>query len=159
MGVDAWRRASASRTGPMLPIFKHHIHEFANALGLLMIICGALFIKEGLLYRAWYALLIPTVGAAVVIWSGNNSRVGRLLLGSKIAVAIGLISYPLYLWHWPLLWLVQLIYLNPNWKIIFAACVISGLLAWGTYEIVELPIRRGFNRYPSLVATSVGARC
>jgi peptidoglycan/LPS O-acetylase OafA/YrhL len=140
-----------------LSIFKPHIYELASALGLLMICAGALLIKEGLLYRAWYALLVPTLGAALLIWTGKFSRIGRLLLGSKIAVAVGLISYPLYLWHWPALWLVRLLYLDPSWEIILATCVVSGLLAWMTYEAVELPIRRGFNRYPPLVTASLAS--
>ncbi|HEY6214232.1 MAG TPA: acyltransferase, partial [Vicinamibacterales bacterium] len=53
-------------------------------------------------YPGWRAL-IPTLAAAAVLAFGNSSRIARLCLSNPTAVSIGLVSYPLYLWHWPLL--------------------------------------------------------
>ena len=49
-----------------------------------------------------YLALIPTVGCALVIAS-PGANLSRVLLGNRVAQFFGLISYPLYLWHWPLL--------------------------------------------------------
>jgi peptidoglycan/LPS O-acetylase OafA/YrhL len=43
------------------------------------------------------------LGSALLIFAGPTALVNRLLLSNGIAVFVGLISYPLYLWHWPLL--------------------------------------------------------
>jgi peptidoglycan/LPS O-acetylase OafA/YrhL len=45
----------------------------------------------------------PTAGAFLIICAGPRAWFNRHVLGSRVAVSIGLISYPLYLWHWPLL--------------------------------------------------------
>ena len=112
-------------------------------LGLAMIIGAA-----GLLSREWsfpgaWALL-PTVGAALVIGAGHEAGVNRLILQRKWIVATGLISYPLYLWHWPLLSLVRICfaYRGPLSSQLTVACVASAaVLAFLTYQWVERPIR------------------
>lgn len=53
-------------------------------------------------YPGWRAL-VPTLGACLVILAGERATPNRVLLGSRPFVALGLVSYPLYLWHWPLL--------------------------------------------------------
>lgn len=74
---------------------------------------GAFLIGASLFLVSWEAMLpvpwaIPaTLGAAALIFAGPGAFVNRLL-SVRPAVAIGLISYPLYLWHWPLLSLLSL---------------------------------------------------
>jgi hypothetical protein len=68
--------------------------------------------------------------------------VNRVVLASPPFVWIGLISYPLYLWHWPLLVFVGIIKFGPlslpERELILLA---SALLAWLTYRFVETPFR------------------
>ena len=89
------------------------------------------------------AALLPTVGTALVIYSGSGglSHVGRVL-GARPLVFVGLISYSLYLWHWPLLVFARywsIVELTPA-AIAFtiAASVVLAVLSW---RFVETPFR------------------
>jgi peptidoglycan/LPS O-acetylase OafA/YrhL len=88
--------------------------------------------------------LLPTVGAAFVLWAGPGSRVSGWVLDSRPLVGLGLVSYPLYLWHWPLLVFSRELLDHPS-----SAWVRSGvlglalLLAILTYRWIERPVRNG----------------
>lgn len=90
-----------------------------------------------------YAAALPVVGAALSIAAGPGAMVNRWLLGSRAAVWIGLISYPLYLWHWPALALARI----WSGESAVSAPALAGLLglsvvlAWLTYRFVEIPLR------------------
>ena len=70
---------------------------------------------------------------------------------NPVMIWVGLISYPLYLWHWPILSFLQIIESgNPpiQWRIL--ALIASFLLAWLTYRFIELPVR--FSHKKNLVS-------
>jgi peptidoglycan/LPS O-acetylase OafA/YrhL len=95
--------------------------------------------------------LLPTIGAALIIVS-PKSCINRLLLARRSMVWIGLISYPLYLWHWPILSYLSILRNGvPNFLEICVAVAISVLLAWLTFRFIETPIRHGRNAVPRLV--------
>lgn len=88
--------------------------------------------------------LVPTLGALALLVAGERSAVSRLLLGNRVMVAIGLISYPLYLWHWLLLAFTRVLGANqPQPGFIVVAVVLSFALSAATYFFVEKPIRFG----------------
>ena len=74
-----------------------------GAIGLAMIGYAARFFTETTLFPGWAAML-PVLGAAMVIHAGSSGKnwAGRLLAAPPF-VFVGLISYSLYLWHWPLI--------------------------------------------------------
>jgi peptidoglycan/LPS O-acetylase OafA/YrhL len=84
-------------------------------------------------------MLVPIAGACLVVASPGPHRAGRLL-ASRIAVAIGLISYPLYLWHWPLLSLLRNFDRAPSIEAICATVALSFVLAALTWRAVERPL-------------------
>ncbi|HEY2189338.1 MAG TPA: acyltransferase family protein [Caldimonas sp.] len=84
-------------------------------------------------------MLAPTLGACLVVASPGDHLAGRLL-SSRGAVAIGLISYPLYLWHWPLLSLLRNFDRAPSPLAIGAALALSLMLAALTWRVVERPL-------------------
>jgi peptidoglycan/LPS O-acetylase OafA/YrhL len=112
-------------------------------------ICGALLVVAGLFafssareYPGWRAL-VPTIGACLLIMAGPKSFVSRNLLANPFAIWIGLISYPLYLWHWPLISFASIVYGGmPPVVIRLLIVAASVALAWLTYRFVEKPIRR-----------------
>lgn len=103
-------------------------------------------------FPGWWAVL-PVTGALLLILSGTNAWVNKNILASKWMVFIGLISYPLYLWHWPILSFLRILELGePSRDIRIAAVILSFLLAWLTYRLIEKPIRFGRNTWIKTVA-------
>lgn len=78
------------------------VNNCKSIAGLILLLATLFFVKADSKFPGWYALL-PTLGTGLIISAGKDSFINKCLLGNKIAVWIGLISYPLYLWHWPLL--------------------------------------------------------
>ena len=114
-----------------------------SGLGLALIVMAVACINNGVAFPGWWALL-PTFGTALIIFAGGDSVINRWVLGNKLLVGIGLISYPLYLWHWPLLYFGRI--LSPAGMsnlTVFEILTASGLLALLTFLFVESPIRFG----------------
>jgi peptidoglycan/LPS O-acetylase OafA/YrhL len=88
--------------------------------------------------------IIPVLGAILIILAGPKAWINRKILSNKIAVWFGLISFPLYLWHWPLLSFARIVEGEvPSRSIRIAAVALSIVLAWLTYKFIERPIRLG----------------
>lgn len=114
-----------------------------SAAGLFLIAVGLIFVKDLRLFPGWLALL-PVVGAALVILSGRSSWIGSSVLGSKALVSIGVISYPLYLWHWSLLSFAKISQRGSISELTSAMLVVVSFpLAYLTYQYVEKPLRFG----------------
>ena len=111
-----------------------------SALGFASIVSGFLLIQHSTLFPGAWALL-PTLGAVMIILSGNTNPLNRWILTNRISVFFGLISYPLYLWHWPFLSIAQIIENGLHRDGRIAIVVISILLAYLTYRFIEKPIR------------------
>src|SRR4051812_10575315 len=109
-------------------------------------------------FPGWQTLA-PTIGTALVISAGPDAIVNRHLISMPPMRWIGLISYPLYLWHWPLLAFARIAQegsLFP-WSGI-AIIAAATALSWGTFRFIELPIRSGTFPLPR-VATLLSAAC
>ena len=130
----AVRRRSESQLGA----------QAANAmsgLGILAIGLSLALINERRAFPGWWALLV-CAGSALCIAAGPNAWINRRILGSKPFVHVGLISYPLYLWHWPLISFATIMLGKPSASQRAVALVMSFALATLTYRFLELPIRR-----------------
>lgn len=118
----------------------------SNALsffGLLLLVYGFLQINKELSFPGWWAL-VPVLGALLIITAGSKAWVNRVILSNRVAVWFGLISFPLYLWHWPILSFARIVESEaPGRSIRVAAVVLSIVLAWLTYKLVECPLRFG----------------
>jgi peptidoglycan/LPS O-acetylase OafA/YrhL len=111
--------------------------------GASLIAVALIFLDKARPFPGWWALL-PTIGAALIIAGGPQSGFNRKALSHPVMIWFGLISYPLYLWHWPLLSFAEIIQgAVPSAGIRFTAAAMSVLLAWLTYVLLEKPIRRG----------------
>lgn len=120
-----------------------HVRSAVSALGTIMVIAPAIVLTSSNAYpNAW--TLLPVVGTAFMISSGMTSPLNRRILANPALVYVGLISYPLYLWHWPLLSIARIV--SPHtltYNATLTLTVVCAVLAWATYTYVETPIRHG----------------
>ena len=94
-------------------------------------------------FPGWWALL-PTIGTALLIFAGSQASLNRLVLNYRPLVYVGLISYPLYLWHWPILTFARHVQFKEPTNLTKAAYIaLAFALAHLTYQYVEKPIRFG----------------
>lgn len=106
-------------------------------------------------FPGWVALL-PTVGTALIIFAGERALLNRAILSIPMLVGLGLISFPLYLWHWPLLSLAYILFDEVPAAVAALLVAVSLLLAWGTYRLVEAPLRFGAYAVPKAVFLCTG---
>ncbi|MCU1410151.1 MAG: putative lipopolysaccharide modification acyltransferase [Rhodoglobus sp.] len=109
-------------------------------VALLSIPVGALLIDKAQ-FPGWQAL-VPVLATAAIIWFGAGTLVDRRLLGTRPIVFIGLISFPLYLWHWVVLSFLRIEHPAPSGLMLIGALVASVLLAAATYLFIEKPLKR-----------------
>jgi len=116
--------------------------------GISLIVFAVIFFTKAAAFPGWRAA-IPVVGAVLIIAAGPQAWLNRVILSQKIIVWAGLISYPLYLWHWPLLSFARILEgKEPSLAIRVAAVFLSFVLAYLTYLLVERPLR--FGKYGSV---------
>jgi peptidoglycan/LPS O-acetylase OafA/YrhL len=120
-------------------------------LGVALMLFAILAFNEGAPWPGYLAL-VPTLGCALVI-SAPGARISAVLLGNRVAQFFGLISYPLYLWHWPLLSIAHNRVGDHLPHALTALLLgLSVLLAWLTWRFVESPVAAAYRRKPLAVA-------
>ncbi len=139
--------------------------EAASFAGAGLIAAAILLLDASSTFPGFWALL-PVVGAMLVISAGPSAWLNRALFGNRVAVYIGLVSYPLYLWHWPLLAYARIVHgTEPPATLRAALLVLALLLSVLTYELVEKKIRRAKagtlsrRMVPALAASMAGLVC
>ncbi len=118
-----------------------------SLVGLALVITPMFLLTKMSMYPGFNALA-PCLGAGLILYLGqcNNYRHTwtSKLLSLKAMVAVGLISYSLYLWHWPVLAYMRYVYgryaLPVSWQLTASAAAF--LLAWLSYALVEQTTRR-----------------
>ena len=117
------------------------LREVILPISAMMIAAVVCFLYDGHTPFPGWAALGPVAVAAAGISSGG-SFYNRAVLSNPILVFIGKISYPLYLWHWPLLVFGRLYPLRPLTAPETAGLVVAAfVLAWLTYELIEKSFR------------------
>jgi len=126
-----------------------------SAAGLVLILLALFALDRHTPFPGWAALL-PVAGSALLIAAGPAASFNRLVLASRPAVWIGLISYPLYLWHWPLFAFARVLTGEPMSVAVGTGLSLAAVgLAWLTYRFIERPFRRPL---PHALATRDAAR-
>jgi peptidoglycan/LPS O-acetylase OafA/YrhL len=119
------------------------LKQSISILGVLMLSVGLLVIDQEKRFPGSLALL-PVIGTLLIIAAGPHSWFNQTVLSHRLLVGIGLISYPLYLWHWPLLSFATILEQNqPAWQVRSLCIAVAFLLAWLTYVCIERPARFG----------------
>lgn len=153
-GIIATRQQQSSRC------FQPWFRELLSVLGLILMCYGLIFFNSSTLFPG-VAGIAPVAGAMLFIHA-NSSKVTRSgeLLSIKPMVGIGLISYSLYLWHWPILAFLRHAFNDCGTEMLLTGCLASVILAVFSFHFVEQPFRkkRVFStRKQMLVASSVYA--
>ena len=125
--------------------------NFGAALGIGLMIGSYAFFKETDGFPGWRALL-PTAGCALVIASPASTWASAFLR-NRVAGFIGAISYPLYLWHWPLFAFARgTPGVFPTPVTMLALGVLAAILAALTWQFIERPLDRPFRARRNAVA-------
>jgi len=118
-------------------------NSILSVIGLFLILMAIFFTNKSKSFPGWWALL-PVSGATLLIFAGPQAVVNRAFLASRLMVFVGVISYPLYLWHWPILSFIRIVESEtPSLKTQTTGLILSFVLAWLTYHVIEKPIRFG----------------
>jgi peptidoglycan/LPS O-acetylase OafA/YrhL len=95
---------------------------------------------------------LPAVAGAALLLAGINAGATNPLLASRPMVWIGLISYSLYLWHWPLLAIYRATTLGDgSLQVRLSLCAVAVALAFASYRYVETPFRRKASNRRALI--------
>lgn len=133
----------------MFQNWKGFSKDLCNAmsfLGLFLIVGTMIAFPRGGATPGWISLL-PVLGALILIASKPYAIVNKAILSCRPVAFVGLISYSLYLWHWPLLCYFKIIYgdesIDGKWLVLALSFVVSTII----YFILEVPVRRSNGRY------------
>lgn len=114
-------------------------------IGVTLLIISAIISDPGR-HNPDFTTLFPVIGTTLLLISRDNSHFNNKNIFDNILIFIGLLSYPIYLWHWPLLVFIKefgtldnINYLKPF------SVFLSLILSYITVLAVELPIRRSLN--------------
>ncbi|MDI1302588.1 MAG: acyltransferase family protein [bacterium] len=134
-GMLAW-------AGTHRPQLLQRSSNLQSFIGLALLAAGLVLLNKNSAFPGWWALL-PVLGAVLLVSAGPATWINRNILANRVMVWFGLISYPLYLWHWPLIAFTRILRNEAlSTKNSINVVLLSVLLAWLTYRFVESPIRR-----------------
>jgi peptidoglycan/LPS O-acetylase OafA/YrhL len=129
--------------------------NFRALAGAVLIAIAIVVLDPHRAFPGWWAAL-PVIGSALIL-SAPLAWGCQKLLASAPMVFVGLISYPLYLWHWPLLVFSAIIKFAPLTLLERGLIVLLSIaLSWATWRFVEIPFRFGRPR-PAKVASLASA--
>jgi SGNH domain-containing protein len=128
--------------------------------GLALTVASFVIITEARPFPGWWPAL-PVAATALVIVSGPRMWVNRSVFSQRWLVGVGLISYPLYLWHWPLLVFARIAMVRPSLWLRAGLMVVALVLSYATYRLIEQPVRAGrWKRNPwTVVALAACSIC
>ena len=121
------------------------LNIFFPSIGLFLILHSIIYFDDKIFHPSYYTLS-PVLGVCLVIWFANRNEIITRILCSKFFVAIGLISYSLYLWHYPIFAFARIHeifqYNNFNKSLFFFLVLILSIFS---YKFIELPFRNNKN--------------
>jgi peptidoglycan/LPS O-acetylase OafA/YrhL len=120
----------------------YKLNEFYSILGVILIIIAMSTFDKNTRFPSLYALL-PTIGTALILIFAIEKTIVQKILKTRFFVAIGLISYSLYLWHQPILALgkQRFFFESPTIFVNAALLLLSVVLAIFSWKFIENPFR------------------
>lgn len=132
--------------------------QILSILGLLLIIGPVFCFSKNTPFPSFYAI-IPTFGTALIIFYGTSNTLVGTLLGSRVLVGVGLISYSAYLWHQPLFAFSRNYFVNQTIELMLVMSVTSLILATISWRFVEKPFRnrQSVSRFSVFILSVIGS--
>jgi peptidoglycan/LPS O-acetylase OafA/YrhL len=119
--------------------------DLISIFGFVLLLMGAIFINKQLAYPSLWAF-IPVGGTLILIISGPTAWINRVIISNRVLLWFGLISYSLYLWHWPALSFLRIITAGkPDMVFVVLSVFVSLFFAHFTTRFIEVPIRYGYH--------------
>ena len=120
-------------------------------VGLFLILFSVMFFNDKIPHPSFITLL-PIMGVCLIIWFTGKKKLVTNLLSSKILVGIGLISYSLYLWHYPVFAYARItdFVQGDIFRKLFIALIII-VLSILSYFFIERPARNKKNQLKSIL--------
>ena len=121
--------------------------EFLGLLGLGLIIYSAITFTTARFFPG-YSAFVPCIGGALIIYFTQSGQgfLGRLL-ATRAIVYTGRISYPAYLWHWPIIAFLNLNRIAIDWQVGLVVLIVTLVLSNLTYRYAEQPFRTWISRH------------
>ena len=120
--------------------------NYLSIAGFVVLALGFLILKNSAHNFPGVKAILPILGSVLIIAAGPNAIFNKYILSHKVLVFLGLISYPLYLWHWPILSVCNIIEAGlPSRTIRITAVILSIVFATLTYYFIEPKLRYGKN--------------
>jgi len=125
----------------ILPELRSRVLRHAvSVVGLVLVLVSLAFYSSGTLFPGLMAAP-PVLGATMIIWSGPSSLIGRAL-SAKPLVFVGLISYSLYMWHWPIIVFAELYLIRePYLYELLAIFAVTVMVSYVSWRFIEQPFR------------------
>jgi peptidoglycan/LPS O-acetylase OafA/YrhL len=126
-----------------LPVLTKTQNSFVSVVGLLLIVASAFILNKESVFPGPNALA-PCLGTAFLIFSGkenNQKGIVNILLQNKFLVQIGLISYSMYLWHWPIFTFIKYFGVSLDGGIRIGAFAVLFILSYLSWRFIEQPFR------------------
>ncbi|MEN1973160.1 acyltransferase family protein [Luteimonas sp. MJ204] len=140
--AGAWLALRSPVGTAAAPPRRRALAEMAAVVGLAMVLAACFILDDQAAFPGWRALL-PVIGCVLMLTATPAARWMRWLLSRPALVWIGLVSYPLYLWHWPLLSFARIHAAGEVAPLLRLALVALAFAFAGlTWWLVERPLRR-----------------
>jgi peptidoglycan/LPS O-acetylase OafA/YrhL len=139
------------------PFLLRRYRNTQSVVGAVLLAAALIFTTPERNFPGFWALL-PTIGTFLLISGGEDSYVNRMFLVVPALVWCGLISYPLYLWHWPILSYAHIVFESVSSREAIALMILAVALSYFTFLYIERPFRTksvGALKPMALLATMV----
>jgi peptidoglycan/LPS O-acetylase OafA/YrhL len=125
--------------GVVPDIHSQKLREFLSGIGILFVVVPVFTFSSEMNFPG-YAAVVPVLGAALILHCGRQTNVGSFL-SFRVMVGVGLISYSLYLWHWPIFVAASLQGVPSTLLNACLLCIAAFLIAWLSWKYIETPLR------------------
>jgi peptidoglycan/LPS O-acetylase OafA/YrhL len=123
------------------PLADKQIANLLVILGMSAVIASMILFNRGVPFPGFNSL-VPAIGTAFIIYACQTENHLSPLLKNRLMVYIGLISYSLYLWHWPIFTFLRYRKIELDLAVGIAAVALSFLLAHLSWKFIETPVRQ-----------------